>query len=52
MLRRGLRRIVCTGIFVLTDQAARDKAGYAPVLSFVVAGAACVFAALCELRAA
>src|SRR5213592_1422776 len=42
-----LRRIIGTGIFILTGQAAHDKAGPALILSFVVAGLACVFAALC-----
>ncbi|AUX22515.1 amino acid permease [Sorangium cellulosum] len=43
----GIGAIVGTGIFVLTGQAAHDKAGPALMLSFVVAGMACVFAALC-----
>ncbi|APR79005.1 Amino acid permease [Minicystis rosea] len=43
----GVGAIVGTGIFVLTGQAAHDKAGPALTLSFIVAGAACVFAALC-----
>src|SRR5512141_446273 len=43
----GVGAIIGTGIFVLTGVAAHDKAGPALVLSFVVAGLACVFAALC-----
>src|SRR5438270_11672097 len=43
----GIGAIIGTGIFILTGQAAHDKAGPALILSFVVAGIACVFAALC-----
>src|SRR3954471_24532785 len=43
----GVGCIIGTGIFVLTGVAAHDKVGPALTLSFVVAGAACVFAALC-----
>jgi APA family basic amino acid/polyamine antiporter len=43
----GVGAIIGTGIFVLTGQAAHDKAGPALVLSFVVSGMACIFAALC-----
>lgn len=43
----GVGAIIGTGIFVLTGVAAHDKAGPALVLSFVVSGIACVFAALC-----
>jgi APA family basic amino acid/polyamine antiporter len=43
----GIGAIIGTGIFVLTGIAAHDKAGPALTLSFVVAGLACVFAALC-----
>jgi APA family basic amino acid/polyamine antiporter len=43
----GVGAIIGTGIFVLTGQAAHDKTGPALTLSFVVAGFACVFAALC-----
>ena len=39
--------IIGTGIFVLTGMAAHDKPGPALILSFVVAGIACIFAALC-----
>ena len=43
----GIGAIIGTGIFVLTGIAAHDKVGPALTLSFVVAGAACIFAALC-----
>ncbi|MGE5236214.1 MAG: amino acid permease, partial [Acidobacteriota bacterium] len=43
----GVGAIIGTGIFVLTGQAAHDKAGPALILSFVVSGIACIFAALC-----
>ena len=43
----GVGAIIGTGIFVLTGQAAHDKTGPALILSFVAAGIACVFAALC-----
>jgi APA family basic amino acid/polyamine antiporter len=43
----GVGAIIGTGIFVLTGIAAHDKTGPALMLSFVVAGIACVFAALC-----
>jgi APA family basic amino acid/polyamine antiporter len=43
----GVGAIIGTGIFILTGQAAHDKAGPAIILSFVVAGIACIFAALC-----
>lgn len=43
----GIGAIIGTGIFVLTGIAAHDKAGPALTLSFVVAGIACIFAALC-----
>lgn len=43
----GIGAIIGTGIFVLTGIAAHDKAGPALALSFLVAGVACVFAALC-----
>src|SRR4030043_1607593 len=43
----GVGAIIGTGIFVLSGQAAHDKAGPALMLSFVVAGLACIFAALC-----
>jgi APA family basic amino acid/polyamine antiporter len=43
----GIGAIIGTGIFVLVGQAAHDKTGPALMLSFVVAGMACIFAALC-----
>jgi APA family basic amino acid/polyamine antiporter len=43
----GIGCVIGAGIFVVTGQAAHDKAGPAIMLSFVVAGFACVFAALC-----
>jgi basic amino acid/polyamine antiporter, APA family len=43
----GVGAIIGTGIFVLTGIAAHDKAGPALMLSYALAGAACVFAALC-----
>jgi len=43
----GVGAIIGTGIFVLTGIAAHDSTGPALVLSFVVAGITCVFAALC-----
>jgi APA family basic amino acid/polyamine antiporter len=43
----GIGAIIGTGIFVLTGVAARQHAGPALLLSFVFAGLACAFAALC-----
>ncbi|MCX7012547.1 MAG: amino acid permease [Candidatus Sumerlaeota bacterium] len=43
----GIGCIIGAGIFVITGQAAHDKAGPAIMVSFAVAGLACVFAALC-----
>jgi basic amino acid/polyamine antiporter, APA family len=43
----GVGAVIGTGIFVLTGQAAHDRTGPALVLSFVAAGLACIFAALC-----
>jgi basic amino acid/polyamine antiporter, APA family len=50
----GVGAIIGTGIFVLTGIAAATQAGPAVVLSFVISGIACVFAALsyAELSAA
>jgi len=42
----GVGAVIGTGIFVLTATAAQ-KAGPGMIMSFVVAGAVCVFAALC-----
>src|SRR5574342_1191681 len=39
--------IIGAGIFVIIGLVAKDKAGAATMLSFVVAGFACTFAALC-----
>ncbi|MGF6951994.1 APA family basic amino acid/polyamine antiporter [Neobacillus sp. B4I6] len=43
----GIGAIIGTGIFVLTGVAAAEHAGPALILSFVLSGFACVFAALC-----
>jgi APA family basic amino acid/polyamine antiporter len=43
----GIGAIIGTGIFVLTGVAAAEHAGPALILSFVISGLACVFAALC-----
>jgi APA family basic amino acid/polyamine antiporter len=43
----GVGAIIGTGIFILTGEAAHDRTGPALMLSFVLAGLACVFAALC-----
>ncbi len=43
----GIGAIIGTGIFVLTGTAAANQAGPAIVLSYVLAGIACAFAALC-----
>src|SRR5262245_19288707 len=43
----GVGAIIGAGIFVVTGEAAARYAGPAIMLSYVVAGIACVFAALC-----
>jgi APA family basic amino acid/polyamine antiporter len=43
----GVGAIIGSGIFVLTGEAAHDKAGPALILSLAVAGITCLFAALC-----
>src|SRR5262244_3666461 len=43
----GVGAIIGTGIFILTGVVAHDRTGPALMLSFVLAGLACVFAALC-----
>jgi len=43
----GIGCVIGAGIFVVTGQAAHDKAGPALMLSFAVAGMGCIFAALC-----
>ena len=43
----GVGAIIGTGIFVLVGKAAATQAGPAIMLSFVVAGLACIFTALC-----
>lgn len=43
----GVGAIIGTGIFVITGLAAANYAGPALVISFIISGLACVFAALC-----
>jgi len=43
----GIGAIIGTGIFVLTGQAAGDKAGPAVIISMILAGIVSAFAALC-----
>jgi basic amino acid/polyamine antiporter, APA family len=43
----GVGAVIGAGIFVMTGQAAAEFAGPAVILSFIVAGLACAFAALC-----
>jgi APA family basic amino acid/polyamine antiporter len=47
LITLGIGAIIGAGIFVLTGAAAAKYAGPAIVLSFVLAGVACVFAGLC-----
>ncbi len=47
LIALGIGAIIGAGIFVLTGEAAYRNAGPAVVLSFVVAGVSCGFAALC-----
>ncbi len=47
LVAMGIGAIIGAGIFVLTGAAAAKFAGPAIVLSFVLAGVACVFAGLC-----
>src|SRR6266436_3447851 len=47
LIALGVGAIIGTGIFILTGVAAHDRTGPALMLSFVLAGLACVFAALC-----
>ncbi|SHF35859.1 amino acid/polyamine/organocation transporter, APC superfamily [Thermoanaerobacter uzonensis DSM 18761] len=46
LIALGLGAIIGTGIFVITGVAAAEKAGPAIVLSFIIAGLACAFAAI------
>ena len=43
----GIGALIGAGIFVLTGQAAAEYAGPAIILSFILAGIICLFAALC-----
>jgi len=43
----GIGCVIGAGIFVITGKAAHDKAGPALMVSFVMAGMACIFSALC-----
>src|SRR5881227_3358408 len=43
----GIGAVIGAGIFVATGEAARNTAGPALMLSFVVSGITCIFAALC-----
>lgn len=43
----GIGAVIGAGIFVATGEAARNTAGPALMISYVVAGLACIFAALC-----
>ncbi|NNG65714.1 amino acid permease [Caldanaerobacter subterraneus] len=46
LIALGIGAIIGTGIFVITGVAAAEKAGPAIVLSFILAGLACAFAAI------
>src|SRR6476659_3759458 len=43
----GIGAVIGAGIFAATGEAARNTAGPALMVSYVVAGLACIFAALC-----
>lgn len=43
----GIGAVIGAGIFVATGEAARDTAGPALMVSYLVAGITCIFAALC-----
>src|SRR5438067_13463881 len=43
----GIGAVIGAGIFVATGEAAHNTAGPALMLSYVVAGVTCIFAALC-----
>src|SRR6184192_575310 len=47
LISLGIGAIIGAGIFVVIGLVAKDKAGAATMLSFVIAGCACAFAALC-----
>ena len=47
LISLGIGCIIGTGIFVLTGQAAAQYAGPAIIISFLLAGMACAFAAMC-----
>ncbi|MEN6609557.1 MAG: amino acid permease [Methanoregulaceae archaeon] len=47
LLLLGIGGIIGTGIFVITGMAAANYSGPALVISFVIAGIACILAALC-----
>lgn len=47
LLLLGIGGVIGAGIFVLTGQAAAQYAGPAIVISFILSGIACTFAALC-----
>ncbi|MGB8232742.1 MAG: amino acid permease, partial [Methanobacterium sp.] len=47
LLLMGIGAIIGAGIFILTGIASAFYAGPAIIISFVIAGAACLFTALC-----